>query len=300
MKIKCLFLAALMLLTAVFPAFAVEFTDAEGRTVAVDSPQRVVSLYNSYGDAWQLAGGDLVGTIANEDSDPAIANLGSHLNPNMELLFELEPDFVLLASNVSTHAEIGALLEGAGIACAYFNTPDWRSYMESIRMFAQINNREDLYLSQQETVQQPIEAAIAEAQAMTDHFGKTTALLLRSDSSKVKARNSENTVAGNILHDMGFVNLADGDSPLAEKISMEQIIIEDPDWIFIFLVGSDLDAAQASLDEALTGNPAWNTLTAVREGRCVFLDRDLFHFHPNDRWAESYAFISGLLKGERS
>lgn len=298
MKFRTLFLSALISVFFVSAAVATEFTDAEGRCVSIDDPQRVVSLYNSYGDAWILSGGSLVGTIADDGQDTSAVNLGSHLSPNMELLFSLDPDFVLLASNVSSHAEIGAMLEQAGIPCAYFNTPDWRGYMETIRLFTEITGRNDLYLAQTETVQQPIEALIAEAQQDADHFGQTTALLLRADSRKVKAKSSELTVAGCILRDMGFVNLADGESPLSEHLSMEAILTEDPDWIFVYLAGSDTDAARASLETTLTGNPAWSSLTAVREGRCIILDRDLFHFHPNERWAESYAFIAELLKGE--
>lgn len=299
MKTKAFTVLLLAILFAALPASAVEFTDAAGRSVSIDNPQRVVSLYNSYGDAWLLSGGTLAGTISDGDTDGSVADLGSHLHPNMELLFELEPDFVLLADSVSTHGEIGAMLEDAGVPHAFFNTPDWRSYMENIRLFTGITGRSDLYQAQLETVQKPIEAAIAEAQAMTGHFGRTTALLLRADSSKVKAKDSAANVAGHILRDMGFVNLADGESPLSEKLSMEQIMIEDPDWIFVYLAGSDAEAARAALQDTLTGNPAWGTLTAVREGRCIILDRDLFHYHPNARWAESYAFIAELLKGER-
>ena len=290
-----------MLIAAFFTsaAFAVDFTDAEGRFVSIDNPRRVVSLYNSYGDAWILSGGSLAGTISDDGTDSSAVNLGSHLSPNMELLFSLDPDFVLLASNVSSHAEIGALLEQAGIPCAYFNTPDWQGYMETVRLFTEITGREDLYLAQVKAVQEPVETLIAAAQQHTDHFGSTTALLLRADSRKVKAKGSELTVAGRILQDMGFINLADGDSPLAEHLSMEAILMQDPDWIFVYLAGSDTDAARASLENTLTGNPAWSSLTAVREGRCIILDRDLFHFHPNERWAESYAFIAELLEGER-
>lgn len=298
MKFKTLFLSALISVFFVSAAVATEFVDAEGRCVSIDDPQRVVSLYNSYGDAWLLSGGSLVGTIADDGQETAAVNLGSHLSPNMELLFSLDPDFVLLASNVSSHAEIGAMLEQAGIPCAYFNTPDWRGYMETIRLFTEITGRDDLYLAQTETVQQPIEALIAEAKADEAHFGKTTALLLRSNSTSTKAKNSETTVAGNILRDMGFVNLADGESPLSENLSMESILMADPDWIFFVSGSPDTEAATASLRATLTDNPAWSTLTAVREGRFVTLDRELFHYHPNSRWAESYAFIAGLIKGE--
>lgn len=304
MKFRIALLAALLCALLAAPAFAVEFTDANGRTVSVNNPQRVVSLYNSYGDAWLTSGGELVGTIEaafdGGELSEDIANLGSHNSPNMELLFSLNPDFVLLASHVASHSEIGATLEQAGIPCAYFDTPDWRGYMENIRLFTSITGREDLYQQQVEAVQKPIEALIAEAENNPDHFHQTTALLLRADSSKVKAKGSEGTVSGNILRDMGFVNIADGESALSENLSMESILMADPDWIFLYTGGSNTEAAMESLRTTLTDNPAWNTLTAVREGRFITLDRELFHYHPNDRWAEAYAFIAGLIQGENS
>lgn len=294
---KCLVLI-LIALALSSPALALTFTDANGREVSVDSPQRVVSLYNSYGAAWRTAGGELAGSIADpfEDGslDDSVANLGSHTSPNMELLFSLDPDFVLLSSEIASHVEIAPTLENAGIPCAFFSTPDYRSYMEMMALFTDLTGRDDLYAKQVEIVERPIEAMIAEAQSRPD---SPTALLIRANSITVKCKNSETTVAGNILRDMGFVNLADGDSSLCESIGMETVLIEDPDYIFVVLQGSSSEAAENNLAAVLTDNPAWNTLTAVREGRFYVLDRDLFHYHPNERWAEAYAFILDVLKG---
>lgn len=294
------FLSLLLCLLLIPSALAVEFVDANGRTVSIDNPSRVVSLYTSYGDAWQLAGGKLVGAVADSsgDSDTAkdLINLGLHTEPNMELLFSLDPDFVLLASNVPAHKDIGIVLEQAGIPCAYFSTPDWRDYMDMMRLFTQITGREDIYARQVETVQEPIEAIITAAQA-NESYGQSTVLLLRAYSNKVKAKDSQTSVAGNILKDMGLVNLADGESLLSENLSMEAILEADPDYICIVMIGSDSEASANSLRKMLTDNPAWSTLTAVRENRCVILDRELFHYHPNERWAESFAFIAELIKG---
>lgn len=288
---------------AILPARAAAFVDACGRSVCVDAPQRVVALYDSYGDAWLSAGGTLVGTVDSAFGEDGLAegdaaNLGSHTTPSMELLFSLEPDFVLLSTAVPAQEEIGAMLAQANVPCAYFDTPDWRSYMEMMRLFTSLTGHEELYQRQLERVQQPIEALMAGAAQNEAHFQKTTALLLRVNSVSVKAKNSETTVAGNILRDMGFVNIADGDSALCESLSMESILVADPDWIFLITGGSDTEAAMNNLAATLTDNPAWGTLTAVREGRFIVLDRDLFHFHPNERWAESYAFIANLIKGE--
>ena len=291
-KLLCLILLGVLLASS---ASALHFTDANGRSVEIESPERAVSLYNSYGKAWMLAGGELIGSIAdgfeNGMLDDGVQNLGSHTTPSMELLFSLNPDFVLLSSEIASHGEIAGLLDQAGIPCAFFSTPDYRSYMEMISVFTQLTGKEDLHQQQIEAVQQPIEEMIKEAEALPD----PTVLLIRANSITVKCKNSETTVAGNILRDMGFVNLADGNSALCESISMESVLIEDPDYIFVVLQGSSSEAAEKNLASVLTDNPAWNTLTAVREGRFYILDRDLFHYHPNERWAESYKFILEIL-----
>ena len=49
------------------------------------------------------------------------------------------------------------------------------------------------------------------------------------------------------------------------------------------------------MEETLGQNPAWQGLTAVQEGRVYVLPRDLFHYKPNARWAESYAYLYELL-----
>ena len=40
---------------------------------------------------------------------------------------------------------------------------------------------------------------------------------------------------------------------------------------------------------------AWQQLTAVRQGNYAFLEKELFHFKPNGRWAEAYETLARLL-----
>lgn len=251
-----------------------------------EMPKRVVSLHASYADAWLTAGGELVGVPENafefseQLANCGAENLGSQDKPNMELLFQLEPDYVILSSDNQNHKEIGEILDQAGIGHDFYGATDWRDYMEMMRKFTVMTGREDLYQQQVEQVQLPIEACIQEAQAFDQ---KPTALLLRAYSSGVRAKGSRNNVAGAILQDMGFENIADREGISLENLSMEQIMLEDPDYIFVVTMGVNSEAAMKSLKEQFTSNPAWNTLTAVQEGCYVLLDRQLFHLHPNSR-----------------
>ena len=165
-----------------------------------------------------------------------------------------------------------------------------------ISVFAQLTGRDDLYMDQVQKVLLPIEKIIAEAESLPS---SPTALLIRANSSTIKCKNSKDTIAGNILRDMGFINLADSSSALCESIGLEAVLIEDPDYIFVVLQGSNQSAAENTLTSVLTGNPAWNTLSAVREGRFYMLNRELFHYHPNEKWAQAYEIILNIRKGEQ-
>ena len=170
----------------------------------------------------------------------------------------------------------------------------WADYMDVLDVMTQITGRRDLYGAQREAVALPIGAMIESARALPG-YGRRTALLLRASSTKVHAKNSTDTVAGPILKDMGFVNLADGDSPLSENLSMEAILTADPDWIFVTTQGLDGEAALETVRATLTDNPAWASLSAVQNGRYVPLDPMLFHYRPNERWAEAYRVILELI-----
>ena len=77
---------------------------------------------------------------------------------------------------------------------------------------------------------------------------------------------------GEMLADLGCVNIADSETSLLEELSMEAILAADPDRIFIVMQGSDAEKVQKTLDELVLSNPAWQQLTAVQEGRVHYMD----------------------------
>ena len=296
-KASVIVVVAMLVAALLGAARAASFTDAVGREVELGGAERVVSLFGSYGQLWQIAGGALAATtqdVLERQPNPEIVNIGSYSEPNMEAVFALEPDFVILSAKTRSHGQIGQVLEEAGIPHAFFEVMTWRDYMDALDIMTRLTGRRDLYEAQAEAVGQPIEAMIEAARAMPG-FGERTALLLRASSTKVHAKGSDDTVAGAILKDLGFVNLADGDSPLAENLSMEAILTADPDWVFVTTQGLNSEAAQATIRATLTDHPAWASLSAVQNGRFVALDPMLFHYRPNDRWAEAYRVVFDLI-----
>ena len=60
--------------------------------------------------------------------------------------------------------------------------------------------------------------------------------------------------------------------------------------------GDDTAGAQAQLERFFEENPAWASLTAVREGRVHQLDKGLYNLKPNARWGEAYLKLEELLE----
>ncbi len=282
-------------------ATTLTFTDDLGREVTAPAPpQRVAALLGSYADVWCLAGGQdtLVAAAHDAWTDFAldlggdVADLGGLLEPNLEALIAAEPDFVLASSNTAAHLELQSALEELGIPVAYFDVNSFADYLAMLQTCTMLTGRDDLY--QQNGLD--VQAQVDDAKAQADGSAPTV-LVLRAAGSSCKVKNSRGTVLGELLADLGAVNIADSDTQLLEDLSLERILADDPDCIFVVYQGDDEAAARRTLEAALTANPAWNTLTAVQKGRFYVMDKQLFHLKPNARWGEAYRQAAALLYG---
>lgn len=281
-------------------AAAVTFIDDLDREVTVSSPKRVAILLGSYADVWSLAGGkDTIAAAADDawrdfdlELDSSVANLGSLLEPSMETLIAAEPDFVIASSNTKADLELQDSLEELGIPVAYFGVNTFDEYLHMLDICTQITGQRDNYQTYGLDVQAQVDAAKAEVDGSAP-----TVLFLRAGSNGVKVKNSKNTVLGAMLADLGAVNIADSDTALLEDLSLEQIMADDPQYIFAVYQGSDQEAAQKVMEQTLTASPAWNSLTAVQEGRYYVMDKTLYHLKPTDRWGEAYQRLADILYG---
>ena len=91
------------------------------------------------------------------------------------------------------------------------------------------------------------------------------------------------------------MNIADSDETLLEQLSLERILQLDPDFIFVVMQGADKSEAQRALDHTLLANPAWQSLTAVQQGRYYVMDDRLYNLKPNARWGEAYEHLADIL-----
>ena len=123
-------------------------------------------------------------------------------------------------------------------------------------------------------------------------------LYLRASASSIRAKNSRGSVLGEMLARLGCVNIADSQESLLENLSLEHILLSDPDYIFFVQLGDDAEGTQENMERFFAENPLWQELTAVQEGRVFTLDKRLYNLKPNALWADAYQQLAEILWNE--
>lgn len=284
----------------------VTFTDDMGNEVTVDNPQRVVACMGSFANAWELAGGTLVGV--SDDAltaagwtitSPDVATVGDFTAVNLEAIIALNPDFVIMTSGTggrggdSSQADLRDALVSSGIPVAYFQVTTFDDYKRLMRTFTDITGREDLYEQNAAGVAEAIDSIVGKVPAENP----PTALVLTTFSGGTRVQAST-TQTGAMLADLGVRNLADENKSLLKDFSLEAVIEMNPDFIFVIPMGDDAEEAMRNLEEATAANPAWSALSAVQNGRYITLDPTLYLAKPNAQWAEAYQGLYDSLYGQ--
>lgn len=278
------------------------FTDDLDRTVTVTSTERVAALLGSYADIWLLAGGTVCAAAddAWDDFDLPLSedtvNLGGTKDLSLEALLASAPTFVLASTNTPQHLEWESALQGAGITVAYFDVSSFDDYLRMLKTCTELTGNEESYARYGESVAAVVEEVTSRSRAAMAEDAATV-LVLRASASSIRAKNSEGNVLGELLCDMGCINIADSDSNLLENLSVESIYLQNPDHIFIVQVGDDAAGMKENVNRFFAENPLWLELDAVKNDRVHYMDKRLFNLKPNAYWGESYIQLEEILFG---
>ena len=306
MKKFVIILLCLLLLPGCAPAETTgegyTFTDDTGAVVTVpEKPETVAVLLSSLADLWITAGGAVditVGETVERGFAPETAILvdgGAGKTIDLEGLIAARPDFVLYSSDLAGQLECADLLRSAGIPAAGFQVETFEDYLRVLKICTDILGTPDRYEQYGTALKTEIDGLIAAAQAVED---QPNLLFVRAGSTAkvTKAKTAENHFVCGMLKDLGTFNIAEKAPVLLDGLSIEEILLSDPDFILFTTMGDE--AAGQSYMESLLADPVWQTLTAVKEGRVYQLPKELFQYKPNARWGEAYAYLIELLYGD--
>lgn len=274
------------------------FTDDLERTVTVEHADRVAVLNASYADIWNLAGGleSIVGASDNTWTDidielpKTVVNLGATNEISLEKLIACDPDLVIASADMGQNVDDLAAYEEAGLNVAYFRVTNFDEYLHMLKICTDITGKTQNYEKWGNALKEQVDSALARTDG-----SRPKVLYVRATSGGVKVKNSRGSVLGQMLSDLDCINIADSEESLMEKLSMEVILQEDPDFIFAVYMANDTSSAEAAMESVLFSNPAWNTLSAVKENHFYIMDSSLYNLKPNARWGEAYEKLAEIL-----
>ncbi|MBQ8309511.1 MAG: ABC transporter substrate-binding protein [Clostridia bacterium] len=270
------------------------FTDDTGVTIELSKkPQRVAVLFSSLADVWVSAGGNVSITVGESvergftDANAILVDAGAGKTINTELLIAAQPDFVICSADVEKQVQAAALLNRSGIPAACFRIESFADYLRVLKICTDVTEDASAYQANGIAVRDRIDAmlsALPELQAAPD------VLFVRAGSSFIKAKTADLHFAAAMLEEIGAYNIANDAPILLDGLNDEVIVQKDPSYIFVSTMGNETAAKNF-----IAQNVVWQTLTAVREGKCVYLPKDLFQYKPNARWDEAYRYLIAFL-----
>lgn len=279
----------------------VVFIDALGKEQTVHkNPKRVVCLYHSYLELWDLAGGEVIGRVDSGRPIPEKAQsaqvVGGNGPPNVERILSLKPDLIILSPTMNGQTDIIKVLEENNIEYIGLKYENFDEYLDALYLFTRLTGKDELY----EKYGIAIEKEINEIKARVPKEKKPKVLLLFATARGVKANLPTSTV-GSMFEDLGAYNIAyDPNMSDAQMqiFSMEKVLQEDPDFIFVQTMGSNVVGIREKIKKDVESNPAWASLKAVKNDKYIFLDKELYLYKANECYKEAYEGLAEILYPE--
>lgn len=276
----------------------ITFRDSVGATVALDKkPERVAVLFSSFADMWLTAGGEIAVTVGESvergfvDSDVLLVDSGAGKHISVELLLSYEPDFVIYSADIPAQLNAASTLRGAGIAAAGFRVENFSDYLSVLDIMTDITGNKAAYEEYGVRVGERISALISAAADMPSR--KILFVRAATSAKSTKAKRAEDHFIAAMLDELGCVNIADSAEILLDGLSIEHILREDPDVIFISAMGNE-EAVRAYFDTVLSSE-LWGELGAVKNKNYFYLPKELSQYKPNSAWYEAYVALWEIL-----
>lgn len=261
------------------------YVDGAGRTLTLKGvPERIVSVNPAHTETlFELGLGDkVVGVDSFSYRPPEAAEkeqVGDSYNLNLEKIAALKPDLVIIAGSKDSPPAQLADIDRLGIP-SYVSAPGTvEEVLADIRSLATVvgANKEG------EELVERLRADLDAVSAALPAAEERPAVFIAVDPDLWTVGPS--SFVSDVIAAAGGVNVVDDEAQYLQ-ISMEQLIVDDPDVILV--------AIPEDWATPLLTRPGWETLTAVKEGRVYFVDSDLVS-RPGPAVIEGIKEVAGYL-----
>jgi iron complex transport system substrate-binding protein len=265
---------------------AAQITDDRGVAVTLGAPpQRIISLYGGLTEILSALGAAdrVVARIQGDETIPGIPTVGTHLQPNVEMILALRPDLVV-QGGVPKGMPALKRLEAAQVPVAMFAPHDFAGLFSTITRLGVLTGRE--------------EAAAALTRSMAAKLEDVTQRVAQRPRPRVFFEVRElNLLAagqGSLVNDIitraGGENLVTSPQKLT-LYSLEALIQANPE-VYIIQKGP-----MNRSPEDIYARPYFQELKAVKARRVLVVDESLYS-RPGPRSAEAVEQLARFLHSE--
>jgi iron complex transport system substrate-binding protein len=272
-------------------------TDFADRKVTFQAaPSRIVALGNGEVDIVYALGASVVGRPEDnggllKEQVADVPVVGSVHTVDLEKIASLKPDVVL--GNYPINSNDVPLLESIGSKIVLTQGNSIADIKQQIQLFGKLLEREEKAAE----LLAKLDGELAELKAAASENAPRVLMVYGAPGTYLAAL--PNSLAGNLLETAGGRNMAAEfprlqNYPQYAQLNTERVVEASPDVIMIMTHGNSEEVQKGFVRE-MEGNPAWNSLAAVREGRIHVLPAELFGTNPGTRVPEAVKLLTELL-----
>ena len=267
-----------------WPAWgAIQIQDDRGQAISLAAPpRRIVSLYGGLTEALAAlgAGDRIVARIQGDDTLQNIPTVGTHLQPNVEMILALKPDLVV-QGGVPKGMPALKRLEAEGVPVAMFAPRDFQGLFSMIHRLGVLTGRAEAAAA----LNRGMEARLQEVARRVAHLNPPRVFFeVRYHNLLAAGRGS---MVNDIINRAGGVNIIDNSQKLA-PFGLEALIQAQPE-VYVIQQG----AMNRSPEDIYT-RPHFQELRAVKDRRVLVVEESLFS-RPGPRSAEAVEQLARFL-----
>ena len=271
-------------------------TDDNGRTVSFDAkPQRIVVTSASFIAPLYAVGGEVVGRPATKakviPEAESAATIGPVYQIDAEKILSLSPDLVII--NKGMNEKLVETLTANNIKTLVIEMKSYEDVKREVTTFAALTGEK----AKGEELIAKMDADIDAVRASIPQEKKRISII--HSTGQGLSVQLDGSIAGSIAKMLGWENTASGmpaldKNPDAAPYSMETLVAQNPDIIFVTSMGEEAEI-RASMEAMFAESPAWQSVAAVRDGRVYYLPQELFLFSPGIEYPAAVKYMARLI-----
>ena len=271
-------------------------TDDNGRTVSFDKkPERIVVTSASFLEPLYAVGGEVVGRPDSKSKIPeaakSVTNIGRVYQIDAEKVLALTPDLVIL--NRGMNEKLVETLAANHIKTLVIEMKSYEDVKREIGTFATLTGE----TAKGDELIRKMDADIEAVRTSIPQEKKRVAII--HSTGQGLSVQLDGSIAGNIANILGWENTAAGmpaldKNPDAAPYSMETLVAQNPDIIFVTSMGEEVEI-RASMEAMFAESPAWQSVSAVRDGRVYYLPQEMFLFSPGIEYPAAVKYMARLV-----